>query len=197
MAHHFMSRVGTGLTFLREYIRSPRAVGSLYPSSSILARKMAERIDINGTGLVVELGAGTGCVTEALLAHGVSPERLLVVERSPALVEILKSKFKNINIVMADACNLSAFIPPCHKVDSIVSSLPFASLDSAICGSIISEIKKYIGQGNIIQYTYLLGSSHMLGYAGFQCISRSTVWRNFPPATVMEFILPDTGSGVV
>ena len=56
--------------FLREFLEAPAGVGAVWPSSEQLARGMAARIDPRGDGLVVELGAGTGVVTRALLDRG-------------------------------------------------------------------------------------------------------------------------------
>src|SRR5690348_4415792 len=78
-----VSTASPGL-FLREWLVQPGIVGAICPSSHRLARSMAERIPVQGDGLVVELGAGTGAVTQALLEKGISPDRLRVVERSPS-----------------------------------------------------------------------------------------------------------------
>src|SRR5436190_1205990 len=66
--------------FAREWVNEPALVGAIWPSSTRLATRMAARVPRHRDGLVIELGAGTGAVTEALLAHGIAPERLVVVE---------------------------------------------------------------------------------------------------------------------
>jgi len=53
--------------FLREWVAQPGIVGAIWPSSHRLAHGMAQHIPIRGDGLVVEIGAGTGVVTQALL----------------------------------------------------------------------------------------------------------------------------------
>lgn len=183
------ARLVSGIAFLRECLRSPRAMGTVYPSSAFLARKMAEKIDPAGNGLVIELGAGTGCVTEAILKRGVSPSRMLIIERAHALVDVLKNRFPGLRILRGDAARLSSYLPASAQVDCIVSSLPFASLEAAKSGQIIAEIRKNIGNGRLIQYTYQLRGEHLLANSGFRRVSRSTVWLNIPPASVMEFAL--------
>src|SRR3954453_18339342 len=75
--------------FAREWLNKPSAVGAVWPSSSQLAKGMAARVPSCGDGLVVELGGGTGAVTQALLERGINPKRLMVIERSPAFVQHL------------------------------------------------------------------------------------------------------------
>lgn len=187
MYREIKTRFLRGIMFMREWLRSPRSMGTICPSSMSLARAMAERVGHDSNGLVIELGAGTGCVTEALLKSGVAPERLLVIERSEAMVVLLRGKFPNVSIVHGDAARLSSYIPEGKHVDCIVSSLPFASLDSTTKCRIISEMKKNVTDGKILQFTYMLSSGHILARSGFTCVSATTVWKNLPPAKVMEF----------
>ena len=68
-----------------------------------------------------------------------------------------------------------------------MSSLPFASLDAKTKGKIIAEMKKHVADGKILQFTYMPGSGHILARLGGTCVSATTVWKNVPPARVMEF----------
>ena len=70
-------RLDDEVRFLRSWIERPLTVGAVTPSGKILARAMARYVDPNSTGPVVELGPGTGPVTEALVAAGVDPSRLV------------------------------------------------------------------------------------------------------------------------
>src|SRR3954469_4725431 len=71
--------------FLAAWIRSPLKMGALLPSSRALARAMAAEVDIDKPGMIVELGAGTGVMTHALLQAGVPGSRLVVLERDRKL----------------------------------------------------------------------------------------------------------------
>ena len=73
--------------FARQMLNEPAAVGAIWPSSRWLARSVASRVPRHGDGLVVELGGGTGAVTNALLQRGIAPGRLMVIERSSAFVQ--------------------------------------------------------------------------------------------------------------
>lgn len=64
--------------FAHEFLTHPSTVGAIWPSSAQLAQRMASAVPVTGTGIVVDLGAGTGVVTQALLDRGIHPTRLRV-----------------------------------------------------------------------------------------------------------------------
>src|SRR5580658_2511836 len=80
---------GTAL-FIQECLRKPQQMGAVAPSSPRLAKAMARWLPEDPQEYVVELGPGTGVVTEALLARGLDPKRLLAIEKSEALAEMLQ-----------------------------------------------------------------------------------------------------------
>lgn len=180
-------RLSLCMIFAKEWLRSPRAMGTFCPSGPNLARAMASKVK-QGNGLVVELGAGTGVVTAELLKSGVPPERLVVLERSAPMVALLKKRFPETRIIHGDAARLSHYLPD-TPVDSIISSLPFVSLPRAVRDAVIAEIRNCLCDGTMVQFTYALGLESCLTQAGFTCISSTTVWRNMPPARVMEFTI--------
>ena len=69
--------------FIRSWIEKPLSTGAVMPSSRVLARTMARYVDPQSRGPVIELGPGTGPVTEALVEHGIDPARLILVEFNP------------------------------------------------------------------------------------------------------------------
>jgi len=143
--------------FLAAWMRSPLKMGSFTPSSKSLARAMAERVNLAEEGMVVELGAGTGAVTHALVAANIPPERLLVVEREPRLFAILHSQFPQLRIVRADAAELAQVLEECGvtKICAIVSSLPLLSMPRGVRTKIEASMAAAIsGGGNIVQFTY-------------------------------------------
>ncbi|RMD71061.1 MAG: methyltransferase domain-containing protein, partial [Gammaproteobacteria bacterium] len=108
--------------FLREMFANPRAVGAAWPSSRHLARAMARGLPRNLQGQVVELGAGTGAVTAALLGR-IEGSRLTVVERSPALVHHLQRRYPRLQVIQGDAAELADILGR-RSVEVVVSSLP-------------------------------------------------------------------------
>lgn len=174
--------------FARELLSRPAVVGAIWPSSRQLARRMAARVPADGDGLVVELGAGTGVVTQALLDRGIAAERLVVVERSPAFVRHLRARFPGIKVVLGNAAQLGHLLPYAPHLDAIVSSLPLRSLPAADVAAIVEQWRHLLAPGGlVVQYTYDLHDSGRLGSYGFTVRSRDTVWANLPPARVLVF----------
>lgn len=172
--------------FAREWIGRPAAVGAICPSSQRLARRIAREVPA-GDGVVIELGGGTGAVTQALLEQGVRPERLIVVERLPAFVTYLGERFPNVRIVHGDAAKLDRVIPPRLRVDAIVSGLPLRSLPRKETAAIVNQWFQVLAQDGVaIQFTYDL--SHRIPWlaaSGFVKRSSHLVWANLPPARIV------------
>ena len=99
-------RLDDEVRFIGSWIKKPLAVGAVTPSSKLLARTMAQYVDPEGTGPVIELGPGTGPITEALIEHGVAPSRLVLVEFNPAFCQLLRERFPEATVVQADAYRL-------------------------------------------------------------------------------------------
>ena len=76
-------RLDDEVRFLRSWIEKPLHMGAVMPSSKLLARTMAQYVDVDSKGPVVELGPGTGAITNALIEHGVDQKRLVLVEYNP------------------------------------------------------------------------------------------------------------------
>ena len=64
----------TGL-FLQEWLANPQRMGSVVPSSPQLAAAMARWLPADPESFVLELGPGTGAVTEALIKRGLREEK--------------------------------------------------------------------------------------------------------------------------
>lgn len=108
--------------FFRGWIRNPLSMGAFAPSGRSLAKLMAK--DVGPGSRVVELGAGTGTVTQALLSHGVSPGNLYLVEREQQFVKILERRFPRCHVVAADALELEAQLGASGGFDFVISGLP-------------------------------------------------------------------------
>ncbi len=173
--------------FLREFIRNPREIGAICPSSPFLARHMANLVP-TGDGVVVELGPGEGAVTSALLKRGIPAGDLVLVERSEALAQHLALRFPGVQIIRGDALNLSQFIAPKQQVRAIVSSLPLLSLPGKVAKEILSQISYISGPGTaFIQFSYALYGGGRDIAQGYELDEAQVIWRNLPPARVKAF----------
>lgn len=180
----YLKRFAPGI-FLQELCNRPGAVGAVCPSSPFLARHMASRVKPSTEGLIVELGAGTGAITKALLKRGIPPERLLVVEHSLAFVRRLRKRFPQLNIMQGNAADLCRLLPPGVRVDAIVSSLPLCSLPEPIAQSILQQWEMVLHDDGIaVQFTYNLRRPRWRDYTPAQQTGSHIVWANLPPASV-------------
>lgn len=179
--------------FIAAWLRSPLKMGALVPSSRALARALASKVDTGKPGLVIELGAGTGVVTHALLQAGIPARQLLVIEREPVLHKILETYFPQLEVVCGDAAHLNHVLekmgnPP---VNAIVSSLPMLSLPKTVKAAIQKQMTKLMDEGGIVvQFTYgaksplnrnELRKHHITGKRV------KTVLNNVPPAHVWVY----------
>ncbi len=76
-------RLDDEVRFLRSWIEKPLHMGAVMPSGKPLARAMAQCVDIAIPGPVIELGPGTGAITNALVERGVDQSRLVLLEFNP------------------------------------------------------------------------------------------------------------------
>ena len=130
-------------------------------------------------------------MTRAILARGVAPSRLLVLERSPEFCRILRGKFPELNVVQGDAALLSSYVSETDAVLAVVSSLPLMNFPSALRGAILEQIQKVIGgRGCVIQFTYALLGESPYARNGFRRDILRFIPRNLPPARVERFWLP-------
>ena len=189
---------GTAL-FLKRWLRQPLAMGAVMPSGPLLTRALALTAvrEMQGRdGHVVELGAGTGEVTKALLAAGIAPERLALVERDPELVAFLRRHFRGPRIIEGDAARLPKLLAAegVAKVATVVSGLPLLSLPAEVVTGIVHGVFEALPRGAaLVQFTYgpsppipraLRENLHLVGAHGRR------IWRNVPPAVVWTFRRP-------
>lgn len=175
--------------FVRALCHGPQAMGAACPSSRYLANYMAAQAVGVARGLVVELGAGTGVVTQALLDHGLPADRLIVVERSPLLVKHLRSRFPQLTVIEGDAaCLVELLGRRRERVSTVVSSLPLRSLPRATVDRIGHELDAVLPKGaTFIQFTYSLRCRAVDWAQEITCMRSHTIWRNLPPARVNIF----------
>lgn len=185
--------------FLKRWLRRPFATGAVVPSGRLLAEAMAQatRTVLEGrAGYVVELGAGTGEVTKALLAAGLAPERLVLVERDPEFATFLRRHFSGPRIVEGDAARLPRLLADhgIAPIAAVVSSLPLLSLPAEVVNGIVTGVFEALPRGTaLVQFTYgpkppvphaLRERLHLEGTRGRR------IWRNVPPAVVWTFKRP-------
>jgi phosphatidylethanolamine/phosphatidyl-N-methylethanolamine N-methyltransferase len=179
--------------FFRMWLSNPRHIGAIAPSSRRLADAMARQVPVEDDGPVIELGGGTGVITAALLRAGISPSRLVVVERDPRLHGLLSERYPDLRIVLGDAARLVETLRPLgiRHAAAIVSGLPLLSIPRDIQDEILRGVFALLPPAApFIQFTYGPFSPvrhRRLGVSG--SVARR-VARNLPPATVWVYRRP-------
>jgi len=180
-----------GSLLFKEIIKTPLQIGAVCPSSKRLANRMAASIDLDMDGYVVELGAGTGVVTESLLQQGILPTRLIVIEKSASLARYLSRRFPDVNVFHSDAADVPAILSKTQTIKAIVSSLPLRSLPSEQVTRISQAWAALLApEGRVIQFTYAPFKASAWLHAGLQRMTQETEWLNMPPALVEVFSRP-------
>jgi len=170
--------------FLREIFKNPKAMGAAFPSSAGLARAIATSIPLPSDGIVIELGGGTGVITDAILHHGVPAGQLYVIERSAKFCHFLRRRFPGVTIIEGDAARITDYFPAETPISSVISGLPLKSLPAATVHAITSELGSLMNHGcTIIQFTYDLRLRYPLQLP-LQRLKSEIIWKNFPPARV-------------
>src|SRR6266568_1781179 len=119
-------RLDDEVRFIRSWFEKPLTIGAVTPSGKALARTMAAYIDPDAEGPIIELGPGTGPVTEALVAQGVDPARLVLVEFNPHFCRLLRERYPTATVVQGDAYALKRLLAGLMQVPAaaVVSGLP-------------------------------------------------------------------------
>ncbi len=184
--HAHASPIAEQWEFLRGLIASPKGVGAIAPSSPALARAIAGQIDPARPGPVLELGPGTGVVTEALIARAIAPERITAIEYDPDFVARVRARCPGVNVIEGDAFNLDDTLgrPGGSGFAGIVSGIPLLNLPVCRRAALIEDALARLQPGApLVQYSYGL-TPPMHATPRFSVERAAIVWANLPPARV-------------
>lgn len=187
-------RLRDELRFLRNWVSNPLSVAALAPSSQELCRLMARYVEADRPGVVVELGPGTGAVTQAILDRGVAPERLVLIEYSADFCALLRERFPGVNVVNGNAYALGEVMealgnPP---VASVISGLPIVQKPLPERQALLQDAFSRMAPGApFIQFSYMLVPP-VKGLVGTTISSTRWVLANLPPARVWLYRNPSS-----
>ena len=177
------------LPFWQALRDDPRSVGALLPSGQALVQAMLDLTLAEPPGHVIEIGAGTGVITQALVQHRGTFASLQVVESNARLAEGLRHRFPGTPVHACCASQLDELLAgPVDRL-TLVSSLPFGSLAPADRSRVLAAFARQAAKAlrwRLLQYSYG-------GRVPFQPVGPAetwtrlgTVWRNLPPATLWQ-----------
>jgi phosphatidylethanolamine/phosphatidyl-N-methylethanolamine N-methyltransferase len=184
------SRLAEHALFLKQVIRNPRAMGSIAPSTRYLSRVIGRLAASSLEGPVLEIGAGTGSFTRAMINAGIDESQLYIVELNGGLCRHLQQQFPRAKVIRADAARLCSALPPeiVGRFLIVVSGLPLVNMPRPASQAIINEIKASMApEGRFLQFTYLPFSPISVSQHAFRGQRIAWVLRNVPPATVWQY----------
>src|ERR1700735_5038240 len=183
-------RLDDEVRFLRSWIERPLTIGAVTPSGKILARTMASYVDPDCSGPVVELGPGTGPVTDALVKAGVAPSRLVLVEFNPTFCRILRARYPEATLVQGDAYSLRRLLETLliQPAAAVVPGLPLVTKPIRMRFRLIRDALDLMLPGApFVQFTYSVAAPLPRRFGGFSVEASERVWMNIPPARVWVY----------
>lgn len=190
--------IANPLPFVRGWLRDPVGVGLPFPSSGATARRVARAAfdaAIPWGGPVLELGAGTGAVTQALIeCRGATTDRIVAVERDVELCRALERRFPGLQVLQGDALQVGTVLRQAgiSSVCVVVSGLPMRAISAAAAGRCYSAAFDAMPPGGaVIQYTYGFRPpvDPRVTNPALEATFVAREWRNFPPMGIWRYRL--------
>jgi phosphatidylethanolamine/phosphatidyl-N-methylethanolamine N-methyltransferase len=183
-------RLDDEVRFLRSWIEKPLHMGAVMPSGRILARTMAQYVDIDSQGPVVELGPGTGAITSALIEHGIDQKRLVLVEYNPGFCALLRDRYPHAKVVQGDAYTLRESLRNVLSApaSAVVSGLPLVTKPMLTRLKLIRDAFVALAPGApFVQFTYSVAPPIPKSLPGVSTEASERIWMNLPPARVWVY----------
>ena len=183
-------RLDDEVRFLRSWIEKPLHMGAVMPSSKLLARTMAQYVDIDSKGPVIELGPGTGAITNALIEHGVDQKRLVLVEYNPGFCALLRDRYPQAKVVQGDAYALRDSLGEVldARASAVVSGLPLVTKPMLTRLKLMRDAFLALAPGApFVQFTYSVAPPIPKSLPGVSTEASERIWMNLPPARVWVY----------
>ena len=177
------------MSFLLEYLKHPKKIGAVAPSSKWLAKKMVESIRFDDCNCIIEYGPGTGVFTKEIIKRKKKDTLYLIIEQNKDFYLILKEKYEdlpNVVLIHGDAKDVEMYISQyrIQHVDYIISGLPFTSLPHHVAEMILDATNRVIrNEGKFITFQYTLLKRNFFKQQ-FEIEKITFEFKNLPPAYV-------------
>ena len=178
------------IKFIKGWAKKPGAVGAIKPTGKIAARHMASLLPIE-TGLpVLELGPGTGVITQEILVRGIAPEKIVSVEYSREFYAYLVKKFPGVRFVHGDAFDLNQALAdiPFETYAGVIGAVPLLNVPKTMREDIIVEsLKRVIPGGPFVQISYGPNPPTKAVPGKYTVEKSDRIFRNIPPAGIWVY----------
>jgi phosphatidylethanolamine/phosphatidyl-N-methylethanolamine N-methyltransferase len=188
------ARIGDELRFVKTFATSPLKMGTFTPSGRALAEAMVDHSTIDPAGWTLEIGPGTGAVTQVLIDRGVLPERLVCIEYDADFCRLLEERFPGAVILQGDALDLDRALGRFAdmKFAAVLSGIPLLNLPKAKrLPYIESALDRLSPSGNVTQlsYSFLTPQEPVPGRLAVE--KSKWVTSNFPPGRIWIYRRPN------
>lgn len=181
------SVAGSGL-FFRRWLAHPLQMGSIVPSSQALCRRVVQHAACNPEELVLELGAGTGVISRALLDAGLPARRLVLVEIVPALVDHLRHALPGVRVVQGDARELPALLAGIStRIGAVICGVPLVLLPLPEQRRFVASFAAVAPDCGFLHYSYCVTSPLPAARLGLAACRLAWTPFNFPAASVWHY----------
>ena len=183
-------RLDDEVRFLRSWIEKPLHMGAVMPSGKLLARTMAQYVDVDSEGPVIELGPGTGAITSALVEHGIDQKRLVLVEYNPGFCALLRDRYPHARVVQGDAYTLRDSLRDVLKMpaSAMVSGLPLVTKPMLTRLKLVRDAFAALAPGApFVQFTYSVAPPIPKSLPDVSTEASERIWMNLPPARVWVY----------
>lgn len=189
------------ILFIKAFLKSPAHVGAIFPSSRALADAMTSFEELPKTKTILELGCGTGAITEAILEK-ISPSATYIgIELNKNCVEHLSKRFPNNTFQYGSAERIQEYLQQYHleNAEAIISGLPWAVLPEEMQNKIFDAILHNLSaDGIFVTFAYSHAKymprarrlKHRLEKYFDKVKTSPTIWKNVPPAFFYECRYP-------
>ena len=131
----WQSQVDRLVVFARSFVRHPRMLGSVVPSSRYLVDRLLDEVDFERARVIVEYGPGVGPISAALLTRMRPDARLVTLETNPELAAFLRAAVRDprLHVVEASAEDVAAVLAGLRvaRADYVISGIPFSTMPAA------------------------------------------------------------------
>lgn len=177
-------------SFFRGFLKEPRQVGSIIPSSPILERRLSTFAQVPAARRIVELGPGTGGTTRALLRQMTDEASLMSIEANPMFIDRLKQiNDPRLLVRHGDALQVRELLERAEwkSADLVISGIPFSTMDRDTGRRLIADIHSLLSPNGAFVAYQIRDRVCNLAKGSFGRPDKCTVWRNIPPLRIFRW----------
>ncbi len=147
--------------FFARFLYEPGQTGSIVPTSRIAATELIQpMLATQAPRHILEVGAGTGPVTEVIVEHLQPGDILDVVEVDDELCDLLKQKF-GYHEQLGIHCMPVEQWQPDYQYDATISTIPLMNLTAEQIAPILKQLETLTKPGGSVSYLEYIGGAEL------------------------------------